>query len=267
MKTTFLLIFSLVLVIANIASSQNIRATTDEGQTVILQKNGTWFFISHAKTEDDSAVIFDGRGVVLKKKGKWFFSNTTRSVSSATQRYNTQSAPNIGSLAGQISPSHGKTSHPRQSNDPGRQTSFRNGQQVPFFIYRDADGSEVNINSFRGKVVLINFWASWCGPCREEMPRLEKEIWQQFNSNDFTMIALTSDDNEEVLKQIKQEFGFTFPMAYDAEKRVSHLFAVNSIPRNYVVGKDGRILFQSIGYGAEHFDEMKGVIEQALKNE
>src|ERR1700759_2978122 len=69
------------------------------------------------------------------------------------------------------------------------------GQPMPSFNVTTLDGTTVNIKDLRGKVLLINFWATWCGPCRYEMPRLEKEIWQKFKSSNFVMVAIAREQS------------------------------------------------------------------------
>src|SRR5215475_11182716 len=67
------------------------------------------------------------------------------------------------------------------------------GQPMPSFNVTTLDGTAVNIKDLRGKILLISFWATWCGPCQYEMPRLEKEIWQKFKSDDFVMVAIARE--------------------------------------------------------------------------
>lgn len=136
---------------------------------------------------------------------------------------------------------------------------------MPAFTVTDLDGTEINIASLRGKVVLINFWATWCSPCLAELPRLEKQIWQKFKSDDFVMLAIAREQSDEEVAAFKKERGLTFPMASDPTRAIFKLFGNGGIPRSYVVGRDGNILYQSDGYVPSEFGKMTKLIERELK--
>lgn len=112
---------------------------------------------------------------------------------------------------------------------------------------------------------MVTFWATWCSPCLTELPRLEKDIWQIFKSDDFVMIAIAREQSDEEISAFKLEHRLTFPMASDPDRAIFNLFGNGGIPRNYVVGTDGRILYQSDGYVPSEFRKMKTVIERELK--
>jgi peroxiredoxin len=142
----------------------------------------------------------------------------------------------------------------------------RAGQDLPSFSIKPLNGSAVATADWRGKVVLINFWATWCGPCREEMPRLEKEIWQKYKgSPDFVMLAIAREQNESEIAGFGKKNGFTFPLAADPERKVYKQFASAGIPRCYLIGRDGKILFQTLGLVPKEFDDMLRLIDQQLK--
>ena len=139
------------------------------------------------------------------------------------------------------------------------------GQQMPPFSITTLDGTQLKIADLKGKVVFVNFWATWCGPCWEEMPRLEKEVWRKYKSSpDFVMIAIAREQSEQEIAAFRKEYGLSFPMAADPQREVYRLFAKGGIPRSYVVGTDGQILYQSLGYDPAEFDHMKKVVEKAL---
>lgn len=139
------------------------------------------------------------------------------------------------------------------------------GQQMPPFSVTTLDGTEVKMAELKGKVVLVNLWATWCGPCWEEMPRLEKEIWQKYKSSaDFVMVAIAREQTEQEIAAYRKEYDLSFPMAADPKRETYRLFAKGGIPRGYVVGTDGQILYQSLGYDPDEFEQMKKVIEKEV---
>lgn len=144
-------------------------------------------------------------------------------------------------------------------------TLVKTGQQVPAFTVKMFDGTTVNIQDLKGKVVLVNFWATWCPPCRQELTRVQKDIIDRFKSRDFVFLPISRQEKYETVKAFREKTGYTFPMGLDTDRKVFSLFATESIPRNFLIGKDGKIVFMEIGYSEESFQKLIQEIEKALK--
>lgn len=139
------------------------------------------------------------------------------------------------------------------------------GAPMPQFTVTTLDGKKFDVGSSKGKVLVVNLWATWCGPCKQEMPRLEKEVWKKANPADLEMVAVAREETNDKIAQFRKANGYTFPMAADPDRRIFKLFASAGIPRTYIVGRDGKILFQSLGYEDAEFDKFKTVLEAELK--
>ena len=139
------------------------------------------------------------------------------------------------------------------------------GQQVPSFSITDLEGKNFSTAVSKGKIVVLNFWATWCPPCVTEMPRLENEVWKKYRGPGFEMIAIAREQTGKEIAEYRAKHGYTFPMASDPRREAYGKFANAGIPRNYVINRDGKILFQSVGYSPDDFEKMKNILEKELK--
>ena len=141
------------------------------------------------------------------------------------------------------------------------------GQQVPEIGWMTLDGQKFDAKSLHGKVVLVNFFATWCGPCMQEMPHLQKDVFQKFKDKNFVMVAIGREHNDAELKEFRKKREFTIPIAADPGRKIYSRFATQYIPRNYVIAADGKIAFQSVGYNEGEFKKMLDLIDKELKKE
>jgi peroxiredoxin len=138
------------------------------------------------------------------------------------------------------------------------------GDIAPQFTATTLDGKEISIEKLRGKVILINYFATWCGPCMKEMPYLESEIYKKIDNEDFVLICIGREHTTEELVKFKDEKGFDLPMAPDPKREIYSKYARMMIPRNFVIGRDGKIIYQHIGFEMEEFEKMITVIKNEL---
>lgn len=114
-------------------------------------------------------------------------------------------------------------------------------QKAPDFVVTDMDGNEVKLSDFQGKPVIVNFWASWCGPCKSEMPDFE-EMYQQYGEEiHFVMVNMTDGSREtvEVASEFIAEQGYTFPVYFDTQYSAAITYGVTSIPATYFIDAQG----------------------------
>lgn len=124
------------------------------------------------------------------------------------------------------------------------QTTERPKTMAPDFVVCDAEGNEVALSDFRGKPVVLNFWASWCGPCKSEMPDFQ-EVYEEYGDDvQFLMVNLT-DGRQETVESASQYiagYGYTFPVYYDVERMAAREYGVNSVPRTYFIDEEGYLV-------------------------
>jgi peroxiredoxin len=123
------------------------------------------------------------------------------------------------------------------------------------FSLTGLDGKTYSLDGLRGKVVLLNFWATWCPPCRKEMPDLEK-LYRELGPKGFVVLAV-SDEKRDVVERFLADKGYTFPILLDEGRKVNTAFDVEGIPKSFLFGRDGKIVAQAIDMRTERqFREM-----------
>jgi peroxiredoxin len=121
------------------------------------------------------------------------------------------------------------------------------GEPAPDFVLESIGGDNIRLSDFRGKVVLLNFWATWCPPCRAEMPSLES-LKKEMTGRDFVILAVSIDEVETaMLKNYVDGNGYTFTVLHDTDQTVAGVYLVMGIPTTYVIDKDGKIVDESVG--------------------
>lgn len=120
------------------------------------------------------------------------------------------------------------------------------GTEVPRFALSGLDGTSMDSDSWRGKVIVVNFWATWCGPCKEEMPALGR-LHQALDPKEAAVVTVTTDLQPDGIRAFLGQLGLKLPVLLDAEQDVSRSFMVRGLPTTILIGKDGREVGRAIG--------------------
>jgi peroxiredoxin len=118
---------------------------------------------------------------------------------------------------------------------------------APDFTLPSLTGPNLRLQEQRGRVVMINFWATWCGPCRVEMPHLSR-LYEKYRGSGFTVLAVNIDEDPNKAASLAQQLNMRFPVLLDADKKVSRLYDLSTMPSTILVDRDGRVRYVHRGY-------------------
>jgi peroxiredoxin len=124
------------------------------------------------------------------------------------------------------------------------------GSLAPGFVLQDLEGNEVSLSDYLGKDVLLNFWATWCGPCRVEMPLFER-TYEEYRDQGFVILGINFDEPEKAVKEFQEEFGLTFPILLDPGAEAQNLYRIPGYPSSIFVDSDGNVRRIHIGIMTE----------------
>lgn len=118
---------------------------------------------------------------------------------------------------------------------------------APDFTLRSAAGPNLRLQEQRGRVVMVNFWATWCGPCRQEMPHLNR-LYGKYRDAGFTLLGVNIDEDQGKAIGLAARLGLGFPVLLDTDKRVSRLYDLSTMPSTVLIDRDGRVRYVHLGY-------------------
>lgn len=138
-------------------------------------------------------------------------------------------------------------------------------EKAPDFTLKTLDGPNQRLQEYQGQVVLINFWASWCGPCRQEMPLLDR-IHQRYQDAGFAVLGINVEDEVGPAKEVAERSKITFPVLLDQEQKVSEMYDLQAMPSTVVVDRDGKVRYIHRGYKpgdeAKYLEVVKALIRE-----
>ncbi len=138
------------------------------------------------------------------------------------------------------------------------------GQAAPDFALKSSTGENLRLSEYRGDVVMINFWATWCGPCRQEMPLLD-ELFTRYQRVGFSLLGVNIDDDSRRAMQMAEELGINFPVLFDTRKEVSKLYEVEAMPVTVLVDREGNVRHVHHGYKPGYEDKYLDQIRSLLR--
>jgi len=142
-------------------------------------------------------------------------------------------------------------------------TPLPNLNQAPGFKLVDIEGTTHQLADYQGKVVIVNFWATWCPPCREEMPSMQR-AWNVLQKEDIVMLAVNVGEDEEIIFQFTADYPVEFPLLMDLDSKVVQSWPVVGLPTTFVLDTKGRLAYRAIGGRAWDDPELLNVV-RALK--
>ncbi len=138
--------------------------------------------------------------------------------------------------------------------------------QAHDFSLSTLDGKQASLNDYRGKVVLLNFWATWCAPCRKEMPSIQT-LWDRYKDQDLVVLAVSEDDGErEQITKFIRKINVNFPILLDHDLKIGDSYMLPGLPTTYLIGRDGTVAATIVGTQDWSRREAQALIQYLLKH-
>ncbi len=131
------------------------------------------------------------------------------------------------------------------------------------FTLKNLDGENIKLSELRGEVVMINFWASWCGPCRQEMPILDA-MYEEYQDLGFTILGVNVEEDPNAARKLLKSIPVTFPILLDGKNAVSQDYNVIAMPSTFMVDRDGNLRYQHLGYLPGYEKEYERQVRELL---
>lgn len=132
------------------------------------------------------------------------------------------------------------------ASPPQTLTPIKTQPPAPDFSLQDMDGNPVRLSDLRGKPVIVNFWATWCPPCREEMPSMQR-AWEQLEPKGVVLLAINVGEDIDTVFQFTGSYPVAFPILFDQDGSVSNVWPMRGLPTTFVIDPQGRIVYRAIG--------------------
>jgi len=140
------------------------------------------------------------------------------------------------------------------------------GDIMPAFTIVSDNGKELKSAALKGKVILINFFATWCPPCQKELAEVQAKLWPMYKDNaNFSLLVIGREHSDTDLSTYNEKKGFTFPLYPDKSRDIFNAFAKSQIPRTYLIGKDGKVIYTTIGFKEDDIEILMKKIQIALR--
>ena len=153
---------------------------------------------------------------------------------------------------------------PTQGQGRAARASVQIGSVAPDFVLWDLSSKPVSLESRRGRVVLLNFWATWCGPCRVEMPAMQR-LYEEFNRRGFEILAVSTDaQGAAVTRPFTESLGLTFPILHDSDFQVGLTYGARTLPMTFLVDREGIVRHRIFGARDWHSPEARRLVEILL---
>ncbi len=138
------------------------------------------------------------------------------------------------------------------------------GSPAPDFTLKSRSGENTKLSELRGEVVMVNFWASWCAPCRQEMPLLE-ELHERYADLGFTLLGVNVEEDSSAALDMLKEIPVTFPVLFDTRNTVSKLYNVIAMPTTVILDRDGTVRFVHKGYLPGYEDDYRKQVKELIR--
>lgn len=135
---------------------------------------------------------------------------------------------------------------------------------APDFTLKSRDGKNVRLSDLRGQVVMLNFWASWCGPCRQEMPLLD-ELSKRYSRAGFTLLGVNVEQDSSLGEKYLQDTPVSFPILWDPTSKVSQLYDIDAMPSTVMIDRDGNMRYLHRGYKPGYEKDYKKQIKELIR--
>ncbi|MDQ7037766.1 MAG: TlpA disulfide reductase family protein [Aquificota bacterium] len=133
------------------------------------------------------------------------------------------------------------------------------GKEAPDFEATTLDGRRIKLSDLRGKIVLLNFWATWCPPCREEMPIFVR-VYRKYKNRGFEIVAVSTDSGPEGVRNFIKEFRINFPVVLDQKGKLARLYRVQGLPTSFLINREGKVVKVRLGEYKEIEKDLKKLL-------